>query len=138
VNGAHPLRLAVLGLSVAGVAVSGYLVSVHYERVPLTCSTTGVVDCRAVLHSRYASVAGVPVALLGVIWFAVAGAAALRPVSRLTLAWAALGVLAVLWLLVVELFLVDRICLWCTAAHVLALATSGLFLLQATRPARAA
>jgi uncharacterized membrane protein len=133
---AAPDALLAAALCLAGVAISAYLTSVHYQDVPLACSTNGVVDCEAVLHSSYASVAGVPVALFGVGWFGVMGVLAVRPVSPLALAWAAAGALTVVWLVYVELFRVDRICLWCTAVHGLVLATGTLVLHAATRPAR--
>ncbi len=43
-------------------------------------------------------------------------------VHRLRLATVSLGALFVLYLVWVELFRVDAICLWCTAVHVLAVA----------------
>ena len=97
------------------------------------CSASGVVDCATVLHSRYATVLGVPVAAYGLAWFAAMALLLLRPVSRLTIAAAAAGMAVVLWLVYVELFRLDRICLWCTAAHVLALGVFACVVLSATR-----
>jgi uncharacterized membrane protein len=118
---------------VAGLAISAYLTSVHYESVPLACSASGTVDCTKVLHSSYAEVAGIPVSVFGLVWFGVmAVLAALRPASTALLAWSAVGVLTVLWLLFVELFRVDAICVWCTAAHVCVLAILGVVLVEAS------
>lgn len=126
-------RLAWLGtvLALAGVAVSGYLTIEHYSTTTtLSCPNTGIVNCVKVTTSSYATVAGVPVALGGLGFF-VAMLVLQLPVcwrrcppavSVLRAGLAGTGVLAVLWLVYVELFRLDAICLWCTAVHVLALA----------------
>jgi uncharacterized membrane protein len=61
------LRVAVCVLAAAGAAIAAYLL---YERwsggVPI-CSTGG---CETVQNSRYSKVAGVPVALLGLLAYA--------------------------------------------------------------------
>jgi uncharacterized membrane protein len=51
-------------------------------------------------------------------------------------AWAALGVLFVLYLVFVEIVLLHQICEWCTAVHLLVLATFVVALrrLQQTQP----
>jgi uncharacterized membrane protein len=115
-------QAVILGLCAVGIVDSAYLTSVHLEATPLVCTSTGLIDCRGVLHSSYASVAGIPVAVLGLVWFVVMAGLALRPVGPVALAWSAIGVAVVLWLLYVELFRLDRICLWCSVAHVLVVA----------------
>ncbi len=60
------------------------------------------------------------------------GATAARWVRWSRLGLAGIGALAVVYLLYVELFVVDAICLWCTAVHVL---TFALFVLTAYREA---
>jgi uncharacterized membrane protein len=115
-----------LGLSAAGLAVSAYLTLVHYTTtVKLACSTTGVVNCEKVTTSPQSMIAGVPVALLGVVYFVVAGAlcvpAAWRsqaPAVRIArIGWMVAGVAMVLHLVYAELFQIDAICLWCTTVH---------------------
>jgi uncharacterized membrane protein len=128
----RPTRALLVGLSLAGLAISAYLTSVHYESVPLACTTSGTVNCTKVLHSSYAEIAGIPVSVFGLAWFAVMAVLALRPPSAALLAWAGVGVLTVLWLVFVELFRVDAICLWCTAAHVCVLAILGVVLVEAS------
>ena len=128
----RPARTLLVALSVAGLAISAYLTSVHYESVPLACTASGTVNCTKVLHSSYAEVAGIPVSAFGLVWFAVMAALALRPASTALLAWVAVGALTVLWLVFVELFRVDAICLWCTAAHACVLGILGVVLVEAS------
>ena len=66
----------------------------------------------------------VPVAVLGLFWFCVfLGLMWLRRVQRtsqlmtMQMLWAIAGLLAVFYLVYVELFLIGAICLWCTAIH---------------------
>ena len=58
------LRGSVAVLAVAGAAVSGYLVWHRYAGGDLICTRGG---CETVQSSPYAEVAGVPVALVGLI-----------------------------------------------------------------------
>lgn len=122
-----------LGLCVAGAAVSAYLTFEHYTgSSTLACSADGTLNCLAVTRSRWGVVAGVPVATAGLVFFVVMTAlcsSALfgqlpwaRP-ARLT--GVALGAAAVLWLVYVELFLVNAICLWCTVVHIVTLSLLG-------------
>jgi uncharacterized membrane protein len=126
-------RLAWLGtaLALVGIAVSGYLTVEHYSTTTtLSCPDTGIVNCVKVTTSSYATVAGVPVAAGGLAFFVAMAVLQLpvcwrrggRAVSVLRAALAAAGVAAVLWLVYVELFRLDAVCLWCTAVHVVAVA----------------
>jgi uncharacterized membrane protein len=116
--------------SVAGLGVAGYLTYEHYTgSASLICSDKGIVNCLAVTTSTYSKVAGVPVAVLGLAFFAVMlvlqSPAMWRrsepAVRRARLAWAVVGLGTVLYLLYAELFEIDAICLWCTAVHALTL-----------------
>lgn len=117
-----------LALATAGLAVSAYLTLVHYTTtVKLACSTTGVVNCEKVTTSPQSMLAGVPVALLGVVFFVVAGALCLpvawrsqaQAVRVARIGWMVAGVAMVLHLVYAELFQIDAVCLWCTSVHVI-------------------
>ncbi|HVC30755.1 MAG TPA: vitamin K epoxide reductase family protein [Steroidobacteraceae bacterium] len=119
-------------LSVTGVGISIYLTAVHYAGAPLVCTASGLVNCERVLTSGYSSVLGVPVSVGGIAWFGVTGALALvgvlrRPEPALLqpaqIAWSLLGLASVLYLVGVEVVALGVICAWCTAAHVLIVAT---------------
>ncbi|GAA3253076.1 vitamin K epoxide reductase family protein [Dactylosporangium siamense] len=124
-----------LVLSVVGLAVSVYLTIEHYtSSTTLACPDTGALNCLKVTTSEQSTLFGVPVAVLGLLYFAAMVALAplwrtpRRDVRLARLAFAAVGVLFVAWLVFAELFILDAICLWCTAVHVLAV---GLFAVTA-------
>ena len=121
-----------------GAGISAYLVAAHAERVPLVCSTTSVINCASVTHSAYSVIPGttIPISVPGALWFI--GSAALACVALLTsiarrlepgwlrplhAGWAFVGVVVVLYLVYVEIVLLHQICEWCTAVHVLVVAT---------------
>lgn len=118
-----------LVLSVLGLAVSVYLTVEHYtSSTTLACPDTGALNCLKVTTSEQSVVFGVPVAVLGLLYFAVMAVLSLlwgsprRDVRLARLAFSAVGVLFAVWLVFAELFTLDAICLWCTAVHVLAVA----------------
>jgi len=126
--------LLLLALSLIGAGIATYLTSVHYENVPLLCSTSGLIDCSRVLSSTYSLVpgTGVPVSAAGLLWcvvsatLAIAGLRALQPqmqrrIQVIQFAWTLLGMLTVLYLLYVEIVILHTICAWCTALHVIIL-----------------
>ncbi len=128
----RPAPLALLLIGIAGVAVSIYLTTVHYASVPLVCSTNGIVNCERVLSSPYSAVAGLPLSVGGIIWFAISGAiAALALVSAeepawlqpAQVVWSLVGLATVLYLVGVEVLALGVICAWCTALHILIVAT---------------
>jgi uncharacterized membrane protein len=116
-----PLRAVALLSSAAGIAISVYLTIVHFASVPLACPNTSTINCEAVLSSPYGVIAGtgVPTAAAGIVWFAVSALIWTRPPGRLHLIWSSLGLLAVLYLVFIEIVRLGTICLWCTSAHVL-------------------
>ena len=116
-------------IALLGLAVSVYLTVEHFtSSATLACPETGTINCQKVTTSAWSHIGPVPVAVLGLVFFVAMAVlcsppAWRRPVlSPLRLAGAAVGVLSALWLVWVELFQVDAICLWCTAVHVCALA----------------
>ena len=118
-------------LSVLGLGVAGYLTFEHFtSSSTLACSDNGTINCLKVTTSSYSAVAGVPVAVLGLVFFVVMLVLQLPPMWQRTepvvrlgrLGWAVVGVGTVLYLLYAELFAIDAICLWCTAVHVLTVA----------------
>jgi uncharacterized membrane protein len=133
------------GLSMLAVGLTAYLTVTHYtDPTALACPATGIINCTAVTTSSWSVILGVPVALLGLLWaLGMAGlnspwawrastssAQWLGP-ARLALSGA--GAVMVLYLVYVELFRVDAICLWCTGVHLTAVALFAAVL--AARPA---
>lgn len=118
-------------LAVIGLADAAYLTVTHFTTtVHLACSGSGTIDCEKVTTSPQAYILGIPVAVLGLVFFVVyAGLstpAAWRspePLVRYArLAWAIGGVCTVVYLIYAELFEIDAICLWCSLVHVVTIA----------------
>jgi uncharacterized membrane protein len=120
--------VASLGLCLAGIAVASYLTYEHYTgSVTLSCPSTGAIDCLKVTTSTYSTIVGIPVALLGLLYF-VAAAPLCLPVAwrstrssvhRVRIGGSLLGVGFVVYLVWAELFRINAICLWCTGVHVI-------------------
>lgn len=128
---------AVFPLAVTGLAIATYLVITHYGDQPIVCTAVG--DCERVNSSEYAVVAGLPVAVLGAIAYAVIAllvAIALRSsnATALIVAWAvALASSAFsAYLTYIEVYVIDAICVYCVASAslmtaILALLTTALW-----------
>jgi uncharacterized membrane protein len=72
--------------------------------------------CETVQESEYAEIAGIPVALLGLVSYSIVAALVVwdAPTARLIAAWlAVVGLLFSLYLLALQLFVIDAVCLWC-------------------------
>jgi uncharacterized membrane protein len=131
------IRFTSAALALTGVAVTGYLLYVRSTGGTLACVTGG---CDTVQHSSYSELFGVPVAALGLAGFLGLLAAALTPgeAARLTHGTLALvGFFFGLYLLVVQVVVIDAICQWCVASDLLTTAIAALALLR-LRPGVAA
>jgi len=116
-------QLAAVAASVAGLGISIYLTAVHYAGVPLACPANGTISCEAVLSSKFGVIVGstLPTSAAGIVWFAVSMLLWTRPAGRTQLAWSAIGLVTVLFLVYIEIVQLGVICIWCSAAHVLVL-----------------
>ena len=108
------LRGAVGVVGLAGLALASYLTWVHFDDAALVCVAGG--GCETVQESEYAEIAGIPVALLGVgaylsILVLVVWDTANARLAAATVALA--GLLFSLYLLALQIFVIDAICAWC-------------------------
>jgi uncharacterized membrane protein len=128
--GEHVRWLSVSGitLSVIGILASIDLTVAHYTTPTiLACPDTGVINCAKVTTSIYSQILGIPLPLLGLGFFIVMLALQLPKVWRShnrtlrlgRLIFAGTGLIMVFWLVYAELFLVNAICLYCTAVHIM-------------------
>jgi uncharacterized membrane protein len=140
------LSLGSLSLALLGLAVSVYLTVEHYTAsTTLACPGAGAIDCVKVTTSAQSRFLGAPVALLGALFFVAMVALTLpvtwrwraRAFSRTRIGLTVLGVAFVIYLIYVELFVVDAICLWCTAVHIITIALFVLLALGAAATASA-
>jgi uncharacterized membrane protein len=107
------LRRAIAAAAILGVAIAAYLTYVHYANVSPICSSGG---CERVQTSSYAELAGVPVALLGLLaYLAILGTTAVRGVAA-SFAGVLLAVVGAAfsgYLLWAQLGPIGALCQWC-------------------------
>jgi len=116
------LRTVAIALAVIGIALAGYLTYVHYANIQVAC-VQGHNECEAVQTSVYSKLAGVPVALLGLIGYIVILGTLLVRQSETT----RLATLAVtlggwgfsVYLTYREVFSLEKICEWCVGSAIL-------------------
>ncbi len=130
------LRLAAAALGLAGLAIAIYLTVVHYDHSSPVCVGGGG-GCEKVQSSDYAELAGVPVAVLGTIGYALILASLLVPGDAGRFAGALLGLVGVgfsVYLTYLELFVIDAICQWCVASAVVMAALAAVTVIRFARP----
>ena len=114
------LRLAAIVLSIAGLAVAAYLTYVHYEGIKPVCGLGG--DCEKVQTSEWADLAGIPVAVLGLVGYVLILASLFVRGENGLMAGALFAVTGFgfsLYLTYRELFSIDAICPWCVTSALL-------------------
>jgi uncharacterized membrane protein len=129
------LSQAIGALAVLGLAVSGYLTYAHYADAAPWC--TALSDCEAVQSSAFADVAGVPVALLGLLGYAAIALSLLARGESGRLATAFLAFVGFgysSYLTSVEAFRLEAWCQWCVVSAVL---MTAIAILAAARVLRA-
>jgi uncharacterized membrane protein len=124
--------MAVLGI--VGLAVSGYLAYAHYRELSTICLPG--MECDEVLSSDYASLFGVPLAVLGMVLYAMVvliGSLVWRaPATRQDLYGLAAYVVALsatlwsLYLYYLEIFEIGAFCTWCVVSSLVIFALMAL------------
>ena len=114
------LRVAIAALATVGVGIAAYLTYVHYAGLHPLCLASG--GCEQVQSSRYAKLAGVPVAVLGLGgYLAILASLLVRGeagrAGGACLALAGFGFSA--YLTYRELFTIKAVCQWCVASAIL-------------------
>lgn len=128
--GRFPRWPAIAGLAIVvlGLADSAYLTYAHFTSPSvLACPDTGVINCAKVTTSQWSHILGIPVAILGLVFFLgmlplmlPAAWRSQNPLIRTArLAGSIVGVGMVIWLVYAELFLIHNICIFCTGVHIL-------------------
>ncbi len=115
------------GLAIAsflGFADASYLTAEHYLKLPLPCSITQ--GCDTVLNSRYAMLAGLPIAFFGAIYYLLLLFLAVSlltnknssgaPQIKAALALSSFGLLVSIMLVYLQFFVIYQLCLYCLAS----------------------
>jgi uncharacterized membrane protein len=119
---ARKLRGTLLGLTLLGVAVASYLTYIHYAGIKPLCGRNGG-GCEIVQTSEFSKLAGVPVALIGLIGYVMILASLLVPESEnsrlATVGLAVVGFGFSAYLTYREVFSIHHICEWCISSFVI-------------------
>ena len=121
------MRRASIAVGLAGVGIAGYLTVVHFAGGEPVCAIAH--GCATVQKSAYAKLAGVPVALLGLLGYVAILAALARDGERERTAAAFLSLAGFgfsAWLTYVEVAELDAICIWCVGSAVCMTLLAGL------------
>jgi uncharacterized membrane protein len=113
------LRRAVAILSTVGIGVAGYLTDVHYAGLTPICGISH--GCETVQTSQYAFLAGLPVALLGLIVYVVLLGSSAFAGERAVLTGFGLSVVGFAfsaYLTYREVFTIHAICSWCVTSAI--------------------
>ncbi len=131
-------------LCLAGLGVAGYLAYVEITGATAVCGPVG--NCNAVQASPYATILGIPIAVLGLANYAaiVGFWAAYRYANNSLADWSLLALLAItaagtlfsVYLTALEIFVIHAVCAWCISSAII---TTAMLLLVAMsiRPAPA-
>jgi uncharacterized membrane protein len=135
------LAFTTMVVSLLGLADATYLTYQHFSQSAFAgCAESGAVNCEAVTTSPESHVAGIPMAVLGLAFFAFMVAVNSRWGWKAPWAfvhWARLasvvaGIVFVLYLIWAELFRINAICLYCTGVHILTFILFALIIGRAT------
>jgi uncharacterized membrane protein len=127
------LRIATAALAAVGAGIAGYLTYVHYKGIAPVCTTGG---CEKVQNSKYAELAGVPVAVLGLISYVALFALAWLKGELATFAGVLISLVGVAfsgYLLWAQLGPIGAICQWCLANDVTMAVLTALWIVRLLR-----
>ena len=115
------IRIAMIAIATVGLGVASYLTYVHYSGIQPLCTAGG--SCLEVQTSIYSKLAGVPVALMGLLGYvAILGSLLIPESERSRLATTAITVVGFgfsAYLTYRELFSIHAVCEWCASSAVM-------------------
>ena len=116
-------------LLILGIIDSIYLTIVHFHPGALFCpSIAGVINCHNVLTSAFSDVLGIPLAILGLVWFLVMMFIFFyKPNKIIRNIWLILGVGGILYSITAQI-IIKNICIYCGVLDVLIALTVIMFI----------
>jgi uncharacterized membrane protein len=115
------MRYLIAVLALAGLLVSCFALREHYRTGVAPCDINERWDCGVVNHSPFAEIAGVPVAVFGILGYAAIAAFALARRWWLVLLLTTGAVGFSIYLTYVEARILETYCIWCvTSAGIVA------------------
>jgi len=129
------MRFVLIVLAVAGIVAASLALREHYrEEGDSPCSINERWDCGIVNHSPYAVMAGVPVAMIGILGYVVLGGLAFARQFRIALAAALAGLGFSLYLAHIEKDILGVWCVYCVISlgviSAMSLALAGLVMVK--------
>ncbi len=125
------LVISIFVVALIGFADAAYLTIEHFRGIVPPCTLTS--GCEQVLTSSYSVVFGVPVALLGALFYLLVAAGAFaylegkhEKIFRYSQAITIFGLLASVWFVFLQVFILHSYCLYCMVS---ALTSTILFVL---------
>lgn len=116
-------RTLIIILSLVGLGIMAYLTYIHYANVQSFCDITQEVSCDVVTTSIYSEIFGVPVSVLGLLYFA--GILALmlyrkkKEVFQAVFLLTLFALIPSLYLSLTEFLFIKSICILCETSKVL-------------------
>jgi len=122
------LILVVMSLFGLAAALEVFASYYYMHQTPPGCTPGGFYDCDKVLGSTYSQIFGIPLELFAVAYFVVnlalvyviafGSEGVFRRAIRVLFGWRFLGLLLVPYLVIIELFMIHAVCIYCTMMHV--------------------
>jgi uncharacterized membrane protein len=113
---------AMVVLAMLGLAVAAYLTYIHYAGIKPLCGKGGG-SCEIVQTSQYSRLAGVPVALIGLLGYVAILGSLLAPEGEQTrlasVAFTLIGFGFSAYLTYRELFSIHHLCEWCLSSAII-------------------
>jgi len=114
------LRLLVVLLAVVGLSDSSYLTFKHFEGGEISCEALPGADCDLVLGSMYSEIFGIPLALLGALYYLAVLVLGLIYIGtrrdwalKLLLLLTAIGFIVSVYLVYLQIFVITALCAFC-------------------------
>jgi vitamin-K-epoxide reductase (warfarin-sensitive) len=110
------MRFLLAFIALFGFVAASFALREHYRTDTSPCSINEHWDCGIVNHSPFAVLAGVPVAVVGMVGYLLLGTLALKRAYRLLLSAAIIGLTFSLYLAHVEKDILGVWCIYCVAS----------------------
>ena len=134
-------------LSLLGLADSLYLSYDELTNTSLTCSIKGLDGCNTVAASVYSHVFGIPLAIYGVVFYALmflmtflVAKVAIRFAHDILAFLGIVGLIASIFFVLIQVFLIKALCIYCLGSAVISLLACILAIMlwkRFTAPAKA-
>lgn len=118
--------ILILILAFAGLADSAYLAQHEASGTPLICNIQNLSGCNIVANSQYSRIFGIPVADFGVLFYSIIFVLAAlelvlfdRLLRRVLQVFALVGLATSVVTTLVQIFLIQALCIYCLASAVI-------------------